>query len=728
MELDYNPWLVALSVVVAILVSYTSWGLAARVADSGGKAGGMWLFLGACSMGIGIWAMHFIGMLALSMPIELRYSVGITLLSLLIAIVTSAFAIQIASRMELGRVRHLVCSVVMGLGIAAMHYTGMSAILITPSISYATVQLITSVLIAIAASYFALWLVFMLRSARGRLVLLARLGAAVLMGCAISGMHYTGMTAAIFQSGASCQGGVALDSHWFAISVAAFALGVVTITLLTTIFDAHMAERSRAFAESLANADRQLLHQARHDALTGLPNRARFMDDLGEAIVRATSGAQPLFAVLFVDVDRFKFVNDSFGHAAGDELLRQVAGRLTGELSAPLGDGSDVRTNVVSRFGGDEFLLLLNTVNTPSDVRWTAERVLNALTADYRVSGRDVHCSVSIGIVTSDQCAVDADEVVRKADVAMYEAKRAGRGCFVIFRETMQAEITRKVLIESSLRRAIGTDELSVVYQPIVDLSTGKLVSAEALVRWRHPTLGNISPAEFIPIAEESGLIIAVDQWVRQQACAAMKSWLERYPRSAPSTISVNVSRSELARNQAFRVEISDLLKLHGLQPHCLQLEVTERDVMRNPEVTLLLLQDLKSMGIKLAMDDFGTGTSSLGILRTYPFDTIKIDRSFVQGLIGSTDVLSVIHATISLVEHLGMASLVEGIEEEAQVAVLLASGCRYGQGYLFSKPVAADRLIESVRRKVSPIRPEDKTVPESGIFRGASLQSRLVS
>jgi EAL domain-containing protein (putative c-di-GMP-specific phosphodiesterase class I) len=229
------------------------------------------------------------------------------------------------------------------------------------------------------------------------------------------------------------------------------------------------------------------------------------------------------------------------------------------------------------------------------------------------------------------------------------------------------------------------------------------LVSAEALVRWQHPTLGCISPAEFIPIAEETGLIVALDQWVRHEACQAMRKWCDSNPELAPRTVSVNVSQAELARNQVFRADIQNLLQSVGLPPQCLQLEVTERDVMRNPGEALRLMKDLRALGVKLAMDDFGTGTSSLGILRTYPFDTIKIDRSFVQGLVGGSDVLAVIHATINLVENLGMASLVEGIEQEAQVSVLLSIGCRYGQGFLFSKPVSADRLMSCVRRRTAP-------------------------
>ena len=696
MEPTYSSWFVALSIAVAILVSYTALGLAARVAESKGAAGRAWLILGACAMGIGIWSMHFLGMLALSLPIQLRYNVEVTLLSLGVAVLTSGFAIRIASSQQLGLVRHLLCSGVMAFGIVAMHYLGMDAIEITPHISYALAPVIASILIALAASYCALWLTFILRSTQHRHVRSARLGAAVIMGCAIAGMHYTGMSAAMIAPGAICEGGLAIENGWLAVSVAIAAFGILTITLMTSVFDAHMAARGRAYDESMARADRQLRHQATHDALTALPNRSQFLQCLKYAIDRVNGGQQGMFAVLFLDLDRFKFVNDSLGHAAGDELLRQVAARLTHELRTST-DHADPAYDVVSRFGGDEFLVLLNNVASAAEARSVAEQLLDAVSSGYEVHGRDVVCGVSVGVVTSEHCCTLADDVVRNADVAMYEAKRAGRSCVVVFSESMHTEVSRHVQIETSLRRAIGTDELTVVYQPIVDLSTGQLESAEALVRWQSPILGCVSPAEFIPIAEESGLIVALDQWVRLEACRAMKGWRERYPRSAPKTVSVNVSRGELAGNQAFRVEIKDLLQKMDLPPHCLQLEVTERDVMRNPEDALLLMRDLRALGVKLAMDDFGTGTSSLGILRTYPFDTIKIDRSFVQGLVGSADVMAVIHATINLVEHLGMRSLVEGIEQEAQVSVLLSIGCRYGQGFLFSKPVPADKLINSI-------------------------------
>jgi diguanylate cyclase (GGDEF)-like protein/PAS domain S-box-containing protein len=448
----------------------------------------------------------------------------------------------------------------------------------------------------------------------------------------------------------------------------------------------------------------QLADAARRDKLTGLANRALFMDRLEKAVARVKKGEQPLFAVMFLDFDRFKLINDTLGHDAGDELLRQIAQRLRRELRASDALTLDESSNVVSRFGGDEFLLLINDLKAPGDAARIAERLLNALAPAYDIQGTEVHSSASIGIVTSEQCRTSADDVVRNADVAMYEAKRAGRGCSVVFNEAMQTRLSRHVTVESNLRRAIANGELYLVYQPIVDLSTRQMVSAEALLRWNHPLLGEISPSEFIPIAEESGLIVALGQWVQKQACRAMVNWRALDRHRAPATVSVNVSRAELALGRRLLDQVRGTLEDLGLPPECLQLEVTEREIMRNPEAAHALMLELQSMGVKLAMDDFGTGTSSLGFLRNYPFNTIKIDRSFVQDVTGNADVLAVIHATISLVENLGMASLAEGVENAAQIAVLQSLGCRYAQGYYFSRPVPGELLLDAMLPGVSSI------------------------
>jgi diguanylate cyclase (GGDEF)-like protein len=446
----------------------------------------------------------------------------------------------------------------------------------------------------------------------------------------------------------------------------------------------------------------QLTDAARSDKLTGLANRALFMERLAGAVDRVRKGEQRFFAVLFLDFDRFKLVNDTLGHKAGDELLRQIARRLQRELRASDAISDNENGNVVARFGGDEFLLLINDLRAAADATRIAERLLNALAPAYDILGSEVHSSASIGIVTSDQSAMSAEDVVRNADVAMYEAKRAGRACSVVFNEVMHEQLTRHVTIEASLRRAIGTAELYLVYQPIIELSTGQMVSAEALVRWTHPVLGPISPSEFIPVAEESGLIVALGKWVQREACRALAAWRAQDPAAAPRTISVNVSRAELALGGKLLDQVQELLEQVGLPAECLQLEVTEREVMRDPENFHELMRGLQTLGIKIAMDDFGTGTSSLGLLRGYPFNTIKIDQSFVKDLTTSRDVLAVIHATISLVENLGMASLAEGVEEPAQVAILQSLGCRFAQGYLFSPPVAAGLLLTAMSRRAA--------------------------
>ncbi|NNM61695.1 MAG: EAL domain-containing protein, partial [Steroidobacteraceae bacterium] len=397
-----------------------------------------------------------------------------------------------------------------------------------------------------------------------------------------------------------------------------------------------------------------LSEAARRDKLTGLANRARFMEALQAAIDRVQRGVQARYAVLFLDFDRFKLVNDTLGHTAGDELLRQIGRRLRTALRTGDSIGAVECGNLVGRFGGDEFLILINDLQSPADAEVIAERLLNTLAPLYDVGGREVHSSASIGIVTSDHGRSSAEEVVRNADVAMYEAKRAGRACSVVFNEAMHTRLSRHVTIETSLRRALAEHGLSVVYQPIVELNTGRIVSAEALVRWNHPDVGPISPSEFIPIAEESDLIVAIGDFVLRQACEALVAWRAAAEASAPRTVSVNISQAELALGRRLLERVKETLNRTGLPPECLQLEVTEREVVRDPKATLSLMHELRRLGVKLAMDDFGTGTSSLGMLRDYPFDMIKIDRSFVKDMTVNGDMLAVIHATVGLVENLG--------------------------------------------------------------------------
>ncbi len=444
--------------------------------------------------------------------------------------------------------------------------------------------------------------------------------------------------------------------------------------------------------------ERRLQSAALTDRLTGLANRPLLVERLERAIERCAGDAAAHFAVLFLDFDRFKVINDSLGHDAGDELLVQVAARLRKALRASDMLNDDPDGNVVARFGGDEFVVLLNDLRTPGDAQRVAARLLDVLAPEYLLKGQPVRSSASIGIVTSAQCRSDAATVLRNADTAMYEAKRAGRARAVTFDQTMHERVSRQLMLERDLRHAIETDRLALVYQPIVDLDTGAMASAEALVRWTHPELGPISPSEFVPLAEESALIFDLGEWVLRAACRQMSQWLASDPASAPRSVSVNVSRMQLNLPDRLLAAVRDSLTGAGLDPHRLQLEVTEREVMRQVDNAQSLMKELHRLGVRLAMDDFGTGTSSLGCLRELTFDVIKIDGSLIHGLDSSADVLAVIHATVTLVENLGMTSVAEGIESPTQVAVLQTIGCRYGQGYLFSRPVPAELLLTALQ------------------------------
>ena len=465
--------------------------------------------------------------------------------------------------------------------------------------------------------------------------------------------------------------------------------------------------RYRGFADAREIASSALHAQlaARKDRLTGLANRTLFMEKLHAAIARTGAGTQERFGVLFLDFDHFKLINDTLGHEAGDELLQQIAVRMRGALRVTDAFGEDASGNVVARFGGDEFVVLINDLRTDADSEHVAKRLLQTLEPVYTLNGGDVHSSASIGIVVGHDDRNNAEAVIRNADVAMYEAKRSGRACHVVFDEAMHKRLTRRVGIERGLRKAIGTGEMSLSYQPIVAVETGRMVSAEVLLRWVHPEFGDIAPAEFIPIAEEAGLIVQIGEWVLLEACMQLAAWRREWPEEAPATISINVSRAELALAGRLLSRINTALKRTGLPAHCLQLEVTEREIIRDPTACNTLMQQLRALGVRLSMDDFGTGTSSLACLRDYPFDTVKIDRSFVKGLTRDTDVMAVVHATLTLVENLGMASVAEGVEDAAQLAILQSLGCRYAQGHYFSRPVPADELISASR----PLRAVDR-------------------
>ncbi|HST52686.1 MAG TPA: EAL domain-containing protein [Pyrinomonadaceae bacterium] len=432
-------------------------------------------------------------------------------------------------------------------------------------------------------------------------------------------------------------------------------------------------------------AEEQLLHDAFHDALTGLPNRALFMDHVKMAIQRSRRSGDRLFAALFLDLDRFKIINDSLGHMVGDQLLVGIAHRL--EACLRPGD-------TVARLGGDEFTILLEDLGETDDCLEVARRVQDAVSQPFNIGGHEVFTTASIGIALSTTGYERAEDLLRDADTAMYRAKLMGKKRHIVFDKEMHDRAMELLQIETDLRRAITRNELFLNYQPIVSLSTGKVRSFEALVRWRHPERGLVMPSEFIPVAEETGLIIPLGQWVLNMACRQMREWQKIYRIDKDVTISVNLSSRQFSQADLIE-QVSAALCEADLRPASLKLEITESMVMENFDTAIDMLAQLRGLGVGLSIDDFGTGYSSLSYLHRFPIDTLKIDRSFVTQMTDNTENAEIVRTIVTLARSLDMDVIAEGVESCEQLGRLRELGCDFGQGYLFSKAVAPGQALE---------------------------------
>jgi diguanylate cyclase (GGDEF)-like protein/PAS domain S-box-containing protein len=450
-------------------------------------------------------------------------------------------------------------------------------------------------------------------------------------------------------------------------------------------------------------AEEQLQRRAFYDPLTELPNRALFLDRLQHLFHRSRRAlGNPLFAVLYLDLDRFKSINDSLGHQAGDELLVATARRL--ERCLRPGD-------TLARLGGDEFTVLLDNVRGEADATGVADRIHQELAAPLTVSGYEVFTSVSLGIALSSAGYERPEDMLRDADTAMYRAKAGGRARHQIFAGDMHQRAVSSLRLETDLRRALERGEIVPHYQPIVDLDTGDVVAFEALARWRHPTRGMLLPDIFIPVAEETGLVAAIGEWMLVEACRQVREWQRKHPRWSTLGISVNVSGRQLSQG-GVATEVERVLKTTGLDPAQLTLEITESALMHNLTAGAGVVQRLHAMSVGLHLDDFGTGYSSLAYLHSFPVDALKVDRSFINRMDRAPEQSAIVKAIVTLAHNLGMEVVAEGVETRAQAEALRELRCRRGQGFLFSSPLAAHEAEQLLAEPQSLIRPQDRPKP----------------
>lgn len=681
---SYIPSLVVISILVAILAAYTALDLVGRIVSARGRAVHLWTAGGAIAMGVGTWSTHFIGMLAFVLPIDLGYDVPLVLLSLLIAIGFSGFALWLATQPRLPALQLSLGAVLLGLGISAMHYTGMAAMRMQPGIQYTPWLFVLSLVIAIAASAAALRIAFHLRQQRPRVYLL-RASAALLLGLAVIGMHYTGMAAANFADGSFCgalpQG---LSSDGLDRMVLVTSLSILGIALFSCILDSHLETRTAVLADSLTEANLELTHLALHDNLTGLPNRALLTERIDQAMKRATESGG-CFALMFMDLDGFKPVNDAFGHHTGDLLLRQVALRLRNSLH---------RRDTLARVGGDEFVLLVELQN-PEDALTVARRQVSEVGNPFNIGEHQLQISLSIGICMYPGNGSTQHELLINADAAMYHTKAAGKNGYSFFDASMNSNARNQLQMSQDLHKAIKHRQFCIYYQPKFDAMTGLPVGAEALLRWNHPEQGILGPDLFISMAEKTGLIIQIGEWVLDEACRQMREWYTQG--YSHWRIAVNLSALQFCHS-GLVTAVADTLARHQLPANCLTLEITETTAMHDADASLAVLRRLSEMGVDLSIDDFGTGYSSLMYLKRLPANEIKIDRGFVRDLEHDTDDAAIVSAIVAVGQALNLRIVAEGVETAVQQRFLTHLGCHSLQGFLLGYPLPAQQFLEEIR------------------------------
>ncbi|MFC7371458.1 EAL domain-containing protein [Fictibacillus iocasae] len=801
----YHLPLVLLSIVIAILSSYASLELAGQIKKTDTSARYMWLVTGSLALGLGIWSMHFIAMLAFHLSIPVSYQMNAVLISILPAVTSSALAFFLISKPIMRRAQILLGGLFIAAGVVCMHYLGMEAMKMGAVIEYDPLLFTASVIIAFIAAITALYLLFYTEYESTSQIKWRKVVSAFVMGLAISGMHYTGMASADFVPHDHHQTtGIPIEPMLLAIPIGSGILVILGFVFISTFIDRrfkHQTQLSeRKFRSVIESANDAIIlsdssgriiswnegaekmfgymkqealgsplsiiipkkYQEAHskgmqryletstphvigrsvelegrrkndsvfpielslaawsedkllyfssiirditerkrteekmnqlvylDPLTGLPNRMLLSDRFSHALKQASEHKTNL-GILFLDIDRFKYINDTLGHAVGDQLLIQIAKIL--EQCTGAG-------HTVCRQGGDEFILLLADT-TADKIMKTAQTVLAKFDSAIWVDDYELYVTPSIGISVYPSDGADMETLIKNADIAMYRVKEQGKNHFQFYTPEMNDRVMKEMQLEIGLRKALEQQEFELVYQPQIDVRTGTLTGAEALIRWHHPEWGTISPAEFIPIAEETGLILPIGEWVLREACLQNKKWQrEGHP---PIRISVNISSRQFQQNELVAM-VQNILNTTELEPRYLELELTE-SIIQDSTHAVEKMQQLKNMGIHLSIDDFGTGYSSLSYLKTFPINTLKIDRSFTSNIYNDPKDASLVETIITMAHNLDLKVIAEGVETQEQLSFLQQRQCNEAQGYYFSQPIASadmDKLLKNHKTVLS--------------------------
>jgi len=655
---SYNIWIVALSFVIAFFTSYQALGLTKKVSVLQNKITWAWLLIAGFVMGCGIWTMHFVGMIAFHLPIPVDYHFGKSLVSIIASIGASMLAFYVTS-MKTSQGKLLLASLFMASGIVTMHYVGMSSMKSEyMMISYDPVMWTTSAIVAFFASYAALNFFVKMKTTQGGF--LVRAVAALFMAVAVTGMHYVGMEASSFWC---------IDPAYISEQARSQAPAQLLITVLVAILVIILLTW-------LAQVWEQLIYKrmAYTDSLTGLNNRHAMNE-----YFKTSSLKDRKLAILFIDLDQFKYINDTLGHDVGDQLIQHMGTKLKKHAMPP---------KSVYRIGGDEFMIVV-PYNDKEEVRQSVQKLLEEIRMPVVLGKHELEVTGSIGVSYAVEHGITKDNLLKAADTAMYYAKNLGKNQYCEYNDEMEIKVIRRMEIEKGLRDALVKNAFQVYYQPKWNISTNRPVGFEALLRYTHPVIGAVTPDEFIPIAEESGLILPITEWVLQTACQDCYDW--NMESNDELVVSVNLSSKIIESNRLYAMT-KRALELTSLAPHLLELEITEQMMISCGINVREQIEPLQELGVKLTMDNFGSGYSFFGSLEQLQFHTLKIDKQYIEHYELPAK-RAIVNSIVGLAEQLHIQLVAEGVETESQLQFLKSAGCHLMQGFYFKKPMPIDEV-----------------------------------